>query len=86
MSRNLEGVHVGFLSQITGQKANRQRDRNFRSKAAATVIKEAGTQYLGSYINKRQATVTEWVVSRQTLKVCNKEKGCEGGGRRQEPW
>ena len=56
--RNLDGVQVGFLRQITGHKAKRQRDRTWRSKSAAKVIKEAVTQSLGAYIDNRQATVT----------------------------
>ena len=46
MSWKLEGVHVGFLRQITGQKAKRQRDRIWRSEAAEKVLKEAGTALL----------------------------------------
>ena len=34
MSRNLEGVHVGFLRQITGQRVVLQEDRNWRQVAA----------------------------------------------------
>ena len=53
MYRNLEGVHVGFLRNIMGQKEKRQRDGTWRSKAEANVIKEAGTQTLGTCIEKR---------------------------------
>ena len=46
MPRKLEGVHVVFPRQITGQKAKWQRDGNWRSEAAEKILKEAGTQYL----------------------------------------
>ena len=46
MYRNLEGVHMRFLRQTTGQKAKWQRDGNWRSEAAEKILKEAGTQYL----------------------------------------
>ena len=39
MSRKLEGVHVGFLIQVTIQTAKRQRDGIWRSAAAARVLK-----------------------------------------------
>ena len=52
MSQDLEGVHMGFLRQMTDQKAKRQRDGTWRSDAAAKVLKEAVTQTLGSYIDK----------------------------------
>ena len=56
---NLEGVHVGFLRQMTGHKAKRQRERTSRRKAAAKVLKESGTQKLGAYIDKRQAKLAQ---------------------------
>ena len=52
MSQKMEGVHVEILRQITGQKAQRKRDATWRSAASEKVLKEAGTQYLGSYIDK----------------------------------
>ena len=45
--RNLEGVHMSFLRHMTGQKAKRQKDGTWISKAAAKVLKEAGNQTLG---------------------------------------
>ena len=67
ISLNLEGVHVGFLRNLTGQKSKRQRDGTWRSEAEVKVINETGTQTLGAYINNRQATVAEWVVLRPIL-------------------
>ena len=56
---NLEGVHVGSLRKMMGQKANRHREGTRRSEAAEKLLKEAGTQILGAYIDKWQATVAE---------------------------
>ena len=53
MSRNLERVQMGFLRQMTGQKANRKRDGTWRSEASVKVLKEAVTKTLGVYIDKR---------------------------------
>ena len=39
MSQNLEGVHMGFLRQIMGQKEKRQREGTWISKALAKVLK-----------------------------------------------
>ena len=75
-----------LLIQITGQKSKHQRDRTWRSAAAEKVIKEAVTQSLGAYIDKRQATVAEWVDLRLILEVCDKETGYKGGGMRQDTW
>ena len=81
ISRKLEGVHMGFLRQVTGQKDNRQRDGNQRSAAEVRVIKEAGNKILGTYIDKRKATVAEWVTLRPIIEGYKRETGYEGGGR-----
>ena len=52
----------------------------------AKVLKGAGTQTLGAYIDKRQVTVAEWLELRPILDIFNIETGYEGGGRRRETW
>ena len=59
MSRKLEGVHVGFLRQMTGHKSKQQRGRTWRSAAAAKVLNKSGTHTLGDYIGKRKSKVAE---------------------------
>ena len=86
MSRKLEGVHIGFLRQVPDNKAKRQMDGTWRSVAAKRVLKEAVTQTLGTYIDKRQMTVAEWVALRPIIEICDRETGYKGGGRRCEPW
>ena len=86
MINNLEGGHRGLLRQVTGNTSKRQRDRTRRNAAAASLLKEAGTQKLGTYIGKHQATVAEWVALRLILGVCDRETGYEGGGSLHEPW
>ena len=63
ISKKLEGVHVGFLPS--------SREGTWRSVAAASLFKEAGTQTLGTYIDKRQATVVVQVSLRPILEVCD---------------
>ena len=50
------------------------------------VIKEAGTQIFGTYNNKLQVTVAEWVVLKKIIEVYNRETVYEGEGRHREPW
>ena len=69
MSRKLEGVHMGLLRKITGHKAVRRKDGTWRQVAAEKVLKKAVTQSIGAYIDRRQATVAEWVVLRPILEV-----------------
>ena len=84
ISRNLEGVHIVFFRHITGQRAVRQEDGTWRQVTAEKVLEKAGTQYLGTYVDRRQATVVEWVAPRPILKVCDNDTYYKGGGRRCE--
>ena len=72
MSRNLEGVHVGFQRQIIGQKEVRKRYRTRKCVKVENLFQKAGTQYLGAYIDKQQETVVEWVALRAILEVYDK--------------
>ena len=77
---------MGLLRQVTVQADKRQRDGTWINVAAASVIKESGTQTLGTYIGKQQATFLEWVVLSPILEFFDRETGYKGGGRRREPW
>ena len=50
------------------------------------MLKAAGTKNLWGYVNKRQATVAEWVYLRPIFEVFVKETGYERGGRLRETW
>ena len=52
----------------------------------AKVLKEVSTQTLGTYIDKRQATVVEGVALRPILEIYDRETGYKGEGRLWEPW
>ena len=54
--------------------------------AEKVINKGAGTQTLGTYIDRRQATVAEWVALRPILDIYDRDKVYEGGGRHHEPW
>ena len=73
MYRNLEGLHVGFISQITGQRGILHEDGTWRKVTAAEVLEKAVTHSRGTYIYRRQETVAEWVALRPILEVYNRE-------------
>ena len=77
---------MGFLRQLTGNTATQHGGRTWRSAAEARVLKESCTHTLGTYIDKIQATVAEWVELIPILKVCNMDTVYEGGGRYWETW
>ena len=82
----LEGVNVGFLMQITGQREARQKEGTWRCVAVEKVLNTEGTQYLGAYIDRWQAKVSEWVVLCPILEVYNKEICYKIWRRRQDHW
>ena len=69
MPQKLEGVHVGFLNQITGQRAVQQKYETLRYVSADKAIKKALTQSLGEYIDRQKVTVAEWLELRPILVV-----------------
>ena len=70
---------MGFLRQVIEKTEKRQGGGTWRSAAAESVLKDAGTHILRAYIDKQQVTVVEWVLLRLILEVCNRETGYEGG-------
>ena len=66
---------MGFLRQMKGKLVKRKRDHTCRSEAEAKLLKEACTQTRGAYIDKRQATVVEWVALRTILDIGDRETG-----------
>ena len=58
MAQRLEGVHVGFLIQVTKLKEKRPKEGSWQKLAADKVLQGAETQQLQTYLDKRQAIVT----------------------------
>ena len=69
ISQKLEGAHGGFLRYILGKMSVRQKDRTWKCVASQKVLKKIVTQSLVDYIDRRQATVAEWVALRPILEV-----------------
>ena len=86
MLKNIEGVHVVFLRQVTGMKAQSMEVKTWKKEGADRVLQAAGTKPLQEYINKSQETVAEWVSLWPIFKICAKETAYEGWGRLREPW
>ena len=84
--KNLEGVHVGFLQEVTDKMALRIWDNKWKKEGEYSVIQEAGTRHLRKYINKSQEKVAELVDLRPIFEVCVKDMGYEEGGRFLERW
>ena len=53
---------------------------------AEGIQEAAGTQSARIYIERRQATVVQWVVIHPLFEVCARETGYEGGERRRKVW
>ena len=75
MLQNFKGVRVSLLWQATGMKARRLGDKTWRKEGGGRMLQAEGTKPLREYINKRQATVAEWVALRPIFEVCVKETG-----------
>ena len=58
MYRKMEGVHVGFLRQITGKRAMQRENGTWRKVSEEKVLEKAGTHSIGAYIDRKQATVS----------------------------
>ena len=81
VKKRLEEINIGFLKQVTGNRARWQQDGCWRREGADSMLQVAGTQPLRTYIDRRQATVAEWVATRPIFEVCAQEIWYEGGGR-----
>ena len=73
--QRLEGVPLGFLRQVKKLKAKRLRDSSRRKVAVDIVLQGVGTQPLQTYLDRRQATVAEWVALWTIFDVCVRETG-----------
>ena len=68
---------MGFLIQVKNLKEKNLKDGSWRKVVADRVIQGAGTQPLQTYLDRRQATVAEWVELRPIFEVCARDMGYE---------
>ena len=71
---------------ITGKRAMWLRDGTWDTPGAEVVQEAAGTQSARTYIDRRQATLDQWVALHPLFGVCTRETGYEGGGSRMDLW
>ena len=86
MTHRMEGFHEGFLRKLTNLKAKILRDGLWRKVEAEKVLHRTGKQPLQTYLDKRQATVAEWVDLRPIFNVYTRETGYNLGGNMGLPW
>ena len=84
MANSIEGIHTEFLQIITGKRARRLGDGTWETPGAEGIQEAAGNQSARIYIERRQATVVQWVALHPLFEVCAREKGYDGGGRRRK--
>ena len=80
MAKRIEGTHTDFLRMITGKRAKKLEDGTWKTPGAEGIREAAGTQSDRIYIERRQATMEQWVALRPLFGVCSMETGYEGGG------
>ena len=77
---------MGFLRQVTRKQATRIRGGSWQQVTEKTFLEVAETQPLRTYVDRRQATVADWVALRYIFDVCVIKTGYEGEGRLRVPW
>ena len=80
VEQRLEGVHVRLLRYMTKLNKKRLKESLWRKVAEDKVLQGAGKKMLQTYLERRQATVTEWVALRYIFEVCARDTGYGGRG------
>ena len=86
MAKRVEGIHKKFLQMITEKRDKHLGDGEWETPGAEGIQEVAGTHPDMIYIERRQATVAQWVALRPLFEVCAKDTGYEGGVRRRKVW
>ena len=80
------GSACGFPVAGHKKKAKRLRYGSWRRVMENIVLQGAGTKPIQTYVDRRQATVSEWVALRNIFDDFARETGYEGGERLRVPW
>ena len=67
--------YTQVLRQVTGKQVRRRRYGTFQGEGDERVLKAAGTQGVHTYIDRRQATVAQWVDLLPVFEVYERETG-----------
>ena len=71
---------------IMGKRANKLGDGTWETPGTEGILEAEGTQSMRIYIERRKATVAQWVALRPLFEICARETGYEGGERRRKVW
>ena len=86
MAKRIEGTHTEFLQMITGKIEDQLGYGIWETFGEEGIREAAGTQSARIYIDRRQATLAQWVALHPLFELCARETGYEGGGRRRKVW
>ena len=64
-----------ILTQVKRKQEMRRRNGFWRQMSTEAVLQGAETQTLRTYVDRRQATVTEWVTTQPILNFCARDTG-----------
>ena len=82
MENRIEGTHMDFLQMITEKRAKLLKDGTRETPGSEGIIDAEVTQLTRIYIEKRKATVVQWVALRLLFEVCM----WDTGGRSRKVW
>ena len=75
MENRIEGTHTDFLQMITEKRAKLLKDGTRETPGSEGIIDAEVTQLTRIYIEKRKATVAQWVALRLLFEVCMWDTG-----------
>ena len=80
-------VYICFLQPVTGKRSKRTSDGTWRQEGEESILKAEETQDVRTYINRRQATVDQWVALCPIFLIFAKQEiGYKYGGPRRPTW
>ena len=69
MEKQLARVYAGFLLNLMTKREKRSLDGRWQWEGAESILKAVGNQDVRMYIDRRQATVAQWVALRPIFEV-----------------
>ena len=73
IKKMIEGTHTEFLRMITGKITKKLEDETWETTGSEGTREAAGTKLDMIYIERRQATVVQWVLLHPLFGVCTRE-------------
>ena len=73
MAKRIDGMLTEFLRMITGKRTKKLGDGTWERPGVEGIQEAAGTQSARIYIERRQATVEQWVAIHTLFEVCARD-------------